>query len=203
MLYYNKSKPFALNKMTDRGAQLNLVNSQNPSGRVYWLTGLAGSGKSTLGQSLCQYFRDQQCASVYLDGDVLREVFGNGGYSRSERLDLAWRYSHLCQMLALQGISVVCATISLFHEVQTWNRQHLTNYTEILLKPSFEVLLQRNPKQLYSRALAGEIQNVVGIDIEPEWPLNPDLVLEISAEISAETLFQKCLLDLGLTPRKP
>ncbi len=181
---------------------MNWLNTPPDSGKVYWLTGLAGSGKSSLGQSLFQYFRDQDCASVYLDGDVLREVFGNSGYTRSERLDLAWRYSHLCQMLAVQGICVVCATISLFHEVQTWNRLHLPHYTEILLKPSFEVLLQRNPKQLYSRALAGEIQNVVGVDIEPEWPHNPDLVLEISAAISAEALFQKCLLDLGLTPRK-
>ncbi len=202
MLYYNKSKPFALNKLTDRGAQLNLVNSQNHSGRVYWLTGLAGSGKSTLGRQLFQFFRDQGKAGVYLDGDVLREVFGKSGYSRAERLDLAWRYSHLSHMLAVQGINVVCATISLFHEVQAWNRQHLPNYTEIVLKPPFEVLLERNPKQLYSRALAGEIQNVVGVDIEPEWPLNPELSLAENPEISAEALFQKCLLDLGLTPRK-
>src|SRR3990167_9023119 len=105
-------------------------------------------------------------------------------------------------MLAVQGINVVCATISLFHEVQAWKRQHLPNYTEIVLKPPFEVLLERNPKQLYSRALAGEIQNVVGVDIEPEWPLNPELSLAENPEISAEAPFQKCLLDLGLTPRK-
>ncbi|MBT9544228.1 MAG: adenylyl-sulfate kinase [Candidatus Sericytochromatia bacterium] len=169
---------------------------------VYWITGLAGSGKSTLGRQLFQFVRTQGLAVVYLDGDVLREVFGKTGYSRTERLDLAWRYSHLSHMLAIQGINVVCATISLFHEVQAWNRQHLPGYAEIVLKPPFEVLLQRNPKQLYSRGLAGEIQNVVGIDIEPEWPLNPELVLEVSPEISAEALFQKCLLDLGLTPLK-
>jgi len=169
---------------------------------VYWITGLAGSGKSTLGRQLFQFFRVQGKAVVYLDGDVLREVFGKSGYSRIERLDLAWRYSHLSHMLAIQGVNVVCATISLFHEVQAWNREHLPGYTEIFLNVPFEILLERNPKQLYSRGLSGEIQNVVGIDIEPEWPLNPDLVLAVSPEISAEALFQKCLLDLGLTPRK-
>lgn len=63
---------------------------------------------------------------VYLDGDVLREVFGNNqDYSRQGRLNLAWRYSHLCHMLVVQGLTVVCATISLFHEIQAWNRKHL------------------------------------------------------------------------------
>ncbi|MGE3728914.1 MAG: adenylyl-sulfate kinase [Candidatus Sericytochromatia bacterium] len=169
---------------------------------VFWITGLAGSGKSTLGQRLCQFLREQNIAVVYLDGDVLREVFGSSGYTRSERLVLAWKYSHLCHMLAVQGLSVVSATISLFHEVQAWNRLNLPGYTEIVLNVPFDLLLQRNPKQLYSRALAGEISDVVGVDIDPEWPLKPELALQVTQEISAEALFQTCLEALGLNALK-
>jgi len=179
-----------------------MAETPHLSGRVFWLTGLSGSGKSTLGKQLSQFFRDQKMAVIYLDGDILRDVFGQSGYTRSERLALAWKYSHLCQMLAVQGSTVVCATISLFHEVQAWNRLNLPGYTEILLNPPFDLLLQRNPKQLYSRALAGEISDVVGVDIAPEWPLEPEVVLQVTPEISAEVLFQTCLEALGLSTLK-
>lgn len=177
-------------------------NSNSTNGSVYWITGLAGSGKSTLGRQLTQYLREQRLPVVYLDGDVMREVFGSGNYTRADRLALAWRYSHLCHMLAIQGLNVVCATISLFHEIQAWNRKHQPGYFEICLNVPFEELLKRNPKKLYSRALSGEITNVVGVDIEPEWPLNPDIVLHYSKDVSAETQFQRCLLHLGLTPHQ-
>ncbi|PIQ27994.1 adenylyl-sulfate kinase [bacterium (Candidatus Blackallbacteria) CG17_big_fil_post_rev_8_21_14_2_50_48_46] len=161
--------------------------------KVYWLTGLAGSGKSTLGKQLWQTLRSAGQATVYLDGDVLREVFGKTkGYSRAERLELAWRYSHMCHMLSIQGLNVVCATISLFHEVQAWNRKNLPGYIEIFLDTPFEILQERDQKSLYSKALAGEIKEVVGVDIEPEWPQKPDIHLVYQPGLSPE----ECFIDL-------
>lgn len=172
---------------------------KNKAVRVFWLTGLAGSGKSTLGKALQSHFISQGWPVVYLDGDQLREVFGNNqDYSRQGRLELAWRYSHLCHMLATQGLNVICATISLFHEIQTWNRKHLPGYTEIVLDVPFEILLQRDPKQLYSRALKGELTEVIGVDLEPEWPLHPDLVLSCQDNPSPEILLTQLLTHFHL-----
>ena len=73
-------------------------------GRLYWITGLAGAGKTTIGTLLYQYLKEQYSNTVIFDGDVLRQVFGNDlGYSREERFQCAMRYSRLCKLLVEIG----------------------------------------------------------------------------------------------------
>jgi adenylylsulfate kinase-like enzyme len=80
-------------------------------------------------------------------------------------------------MLTEQGIDVVIATISMFHEVREWNRKNIENYNEIYIKVPMEVLITRDQKNLYSRAFRGEIEHVMGVDIEIEEPINPDVII--------------------------
>jgi cytidine diphosphoramidate kinase len=148
-------------------------------GTVYWLTGLSGAGKTTLGVLLFKHFKKIEKNVVYLDGDELREVFGGiHGHTLEERNQLAMKYSRLCKMLSSQGIDVICATISMFHNVRKWNRDHIENYIEIFVKVPIEVLIERDQKKLYSRSLKGELDNVMGINAKVENPLNPDIVLD-------------------------
>ncbi|MDH5544007.1 MAG: adenylyl-sulfate kinase [Gammaproteobacteria bacterium] len=147
-------------------------------GHVYWITGLAGAGKTTIGRLLHTHLQSIGQASVYLDGDVLREVFGHTqSHSLEQRRQLASQYGKMCHMLATQGIDVVCATISMFDDVRAWNRQEIRHYHEIYLKVPIDVLVQRDQKALYSRAIAGQVSNVMGIDIPVEEPKCPDLEL--------------------------
>eukprot|EP00003_Mantamonas_plastica_P028034 TRINITY_DN6197_c0_g1_i1.p7 TRINITY_DN6197_c0_g1~~TRINITY_DN6197_c0_g1_i1.p7 ORF type:complete len:179 (-),score=4.89 TRINITY_DN6197_c0_g1_i1:4146-4682(-) len=147
-------------------------------GTVYWITGLSGSGKSTIGSLLCKRLRQDSDNVVYLDGDVLRSVFGNkNGHSIEERHDLAMQYARLCQMLSQQGMQVVCATISMFKDVRDWNRNNISDYKEIYLKVPIDVLIKRDQKGLYSRAMRKEIDNIIGIDLPFEEPDNSDIVL--------------------------
>jgi adenylylsulfate kinase len=148
-------------------------------GAVYWITGLSGAGKTTIGRLVFDELRRRTPAAVFLDGDILREVFGNDlGHSRADRLQSAMRNARLCRMLAEQGIDVVCATISLFRECQEWNRAHIARYFEVYLRVPMEVLVRRDQKQLYSRALRGEITDVIGVDLPVEEPQRPDLVID-------------------------
>ena len=133
---------------------------------------------------------------VFLDGDVLREVFGNDlGHSREERLKSAMRNSRLCKMLSDQGIDVVCATISLYRECQDWNRAHISGYHEIYLRVPMKVLVERDQKQLYSRALRGEVNDVMGIDLPVEEPARPEFIIDNDGsqapERIAQMLFEK------------
>ena len=107
------------------------------------------------------------------------------------------RISRLCHWLSQQGIPVVCATISLFHACQRWNREHLQGYCEILLRLPLDVLVRRDQKGLYSAALRGEIGNVMGVDLEPEWPERPDIILEISGEEPPQVILESLLNALG------
>ena len=131
-------------------------------GTVYWLTGLSGAGKTTIGKLIFKRFREKQnnilfrrfreekANILFLDGDTLREVFGNDlGYGKEDRLRCAMRYSRLCRLLSEQGQDVVICTISMFHEVREWNRKNIADYKEIYIEVPMEVLEQRNQKNLY------------------------------------------------------
>ncbi|MCA9394931.1 MAG: adenylyl-sulfate kinase [Candidatus Omnitrophica bacterium] len=145
-------------------------------GRVYWITGLSGAGKTTIAEALLKAIREAGQSAVFLDGDQLREVFGRReAYQREDRLDLALQYARLCKMLSEQGLTVICATISLFKEVHAWNREHIPGYTEIFLKVPLDVLRARDSKAIYSQAAEGKLQQVMGVDIPHDEPPSPDL----------------------------
>lgn len=147
-------------------------------GTVYWVTGLAGAGKTTIGGMLYHWLRRKSDAVVFLDGDRMRDVFGaNQEYDLKQRNMLAMQYARLCKMLCDQGITVVCATISMFHDVRKWNRENIGFYREIYLKVPLSVLAERDQKGLYSRLMRGEAANVMGVDIEFEEPVSPDLTI--------------------------
>lgn len=155
--------------------------------RVFWITGLSGSGKTTFSHILLKKLCTFNEKSILIDGDAIREIFNNeSDYSREARLKSAYQYSHLANFLVKQNINVVCSTISLFHEIQEYNRANIKNYVEIFLKTEISELIKRDNKKIYSKALSGELKNVVGIDIEPEFPKNPDLILDNVAQANLE-----------------
>lgn len=155
-------------------------------GRVFWITGLAGSGKSTISRDLTRALRARGRSVVYLDGDILRATVAEDiGHSIEDRIRVAGRYGRFCKMLSDQGVWVVAAFIALFHEAQRWNRENIDDYVEVFVSVPMEELIARDQKGLYSRARAGEIQNVVGIDIPAEFPETPELVVENHGEREA------------------
>ena len=164
------------------------------SASVFWITGLSGAGKTTVSKVLAKELRDQGCVVFELDGDVLREIIGhNSSHSVEERFKLAKTYGRFAHELSEQGIIVICATISMFYEVRDWNRENIEKYHEIYLKVPREVLEARDPKDIYKRVNAGELSNVVGIDIPMEEPKNPDLTIENYADITPEIVVKKIL----------
>ena len=154
------------------------------TGRVIWITGLSGTGKTTLARAVAAELRSDGRSVILLDGDELRAAIGGKtGHSEPERRELAERYSRLCRLFSSQGIHVICATMSLFHSVHEWNRINLPGYVEVYLKVEIQTLIARDPKGLYRRALSGEVSNVAGIDQLFEAPVAPDLVLENDVDL--------------------
>lgn len=153
---------------------------------VYWITGLAGAGKTTVGKKLYEILKQKKDNTVFLDGDVLRTVFSNLDYSLEGRRNIAYSYSRLCKLLDDQGIDVIICTISMFEEVRKWNRDNIQNYREIFLDVSYVELEQRNKKGLYKGAVASLPLNVVGVNVDAEFPVNPDLTIENYGEITPD-----------------
>lgn len=160
------------------------------SGMVYWMTGLSGAGKTTIGKLFFEKIRLKKDTVIFLDGDELRNVFGNDlGYSRDERFKCAMRYSKICRLLSRQGQDVVICTISMFDEVRSWNRQNIENYKEIYINVPMEVLEKRNQKGLYSN----KDKNIVGVDLKLELPKNSDIELVNDGTVTPEEQVDKLI----------
>lgn len=148
---------------------------------VFWIIGLAGAGKTTIAKSLYTRLKQENPSTVLLDGDAIREIMGGDlGFTLEDRRRNGWRICRMCKYFDDQGINVVCATLSQFHEQQNWNREHFSRYFEVYLDVDMNILVQRDQKGLYSSALAGKISNVVGVDMPFPLPISPDLQLDNS-----------------------
>ena len=151
--------------------------------KVYWFTGLSGAGKTTLGRLWYEHLQAENSFAVFLDGDVLRQVFGDDlGYSESDRRKSAMRNARLCEMLVKQGADVICCTISMFDSVREWNRENIPGYIEIYVRTSMETLKKRDQKGLYTSAR----NDVAGVNFNVEEPKNPDIILDNNGDITPE-----------------
>lgn len=145
---------------------------------VIWITGLAGSGKTTIAKKLYKILKNKYPQTVLLDGDNFREIVGSIGYTNEERLRGAYIFHNLCKYLDNEGLIVVCSVMVLFKEIQRLNRENFSKYIEIFLDVDMDTLIKRDKKSLYSKALKGETKNVVGIDLPWDKPENPEIILK-------------------------
>ena len=156
-------------------------------GRLYWVTGLSGAGKTTIGSLLYKHLKEKYPNTVIFDGDALRQAFGNDlGYSAEDRFQCAMRYARLCKLLAEQDIHVVCCTISMFDQVREWNRRNIENYSEIYIEVPLPVLEKRNQKNLYQ-----EVKD--GIQLSE----NPDIRLVNDGTETPEEMCRILIEELG------
>lgn len=152
---------------------------------VIWINGLSASGKSTIGLRLAEKLRKSRTNVVYLDGDILRDVWGDSlGHDIPSRHVNATRISNLCGLLDRQGIHVVAAVMSMFPEWQAWNRKTFSRYFEVFLDVPLEVLYRRESKGLYRGYRSGELKQVVGLDIPFPRPAQPDLVIDNTTDLA-------------------
>ena len=172
---------------------------ESRSGNVYWITGLAGAGKSTLARAWKNHLEQLGRRVIFLDGDEMRRAFGaDHGYSVSDRKAMSFKYGALCKMLSSQAVDVVIATISMFKSVHAWNRENIPNYREILIDTPKDILVERNQKGLYQ----GESRHVAGFTQTIEWPVDPDLRLS-GTESTAQQVVQlhKSFVDRSLAEK--
>ena len=159
-------------------------------GTVYWITGLAGAGKTTIGKALYERIKSYKDNVVLLDGDALRETIAfDLGYTQEDRYESANRNIRLCKLLADQGIDVICCTICMFENIRKWNRENNQQYVEVYLRVPMAVLKERNQKNLYEDSQ----DNLVGLGVGMEEPRNPDLVIDNDGSISPDEIIEMIL----------
>ncbi|MFW5488400.1 MAG: adenylyl-sulfate kinase [Desulfovibrio sp.] len=157
---------------------------------VFWLTGLSGSGKSTIAHEAEKALYDKGIRSYVFDGDNVRHgLCKNLGFSPEDRAENLRRISEVASLFVANGTVCFCAFIAPLHSDRELIRSILgDDYHEIFVSCPLEVCETRDVKGYYKRARAGEIKNYTGISAPYDVPVEPDLVVHTEKESVAESV---------------
>lgn len=154
-------------------------------GCVIWLTGLSGSGKSTIGHALEKRLFDSGRLATVLDGDNVRHGLNNDlGFSPEDRDENIRRVGEVAALMARAGLVTVVTFISPYRDARNRARQAAGElpFFEVSVEAPFEECARRDPKGLYAKARAGQIKNFTGVDAPYEAPEQPELVLQTASQ---------------------
>ena len=171
-------------------------NLLKQKGVVIWFTGLSSSGKSTIAHAVEEELYRRGHLSYVLDGDNIRHGLNkNLGFSPEDREENIRRIGEVASLFAKAGLITMTAFISPYRKDRDKARQLNEDgeFIEIFVKVSLDMAEQRDPKGLYKKARAGEIQEFTGISAPYEEPLKPELVIdtdELSLDKSKEIVIQ-------------
>ena len=155
---------------------------------VIWFTGLSGAGKTTLAEKLAAYLKEKGVKCELLDGDTVRNIFPQTGFTKKERDEHVKRMGFLASMLERNGITVIASFISPYRESRDFVRKMCRNFVEVYVSTSLEVCEKRDVKGLYKKARRGEIKSFTGIDDPYEAPLHPEITINTAEETVEESL---------------
>ncbi|MBN6889522.1 adenylylsulfate kinase [Cytobacillus horneckiae] len=161
---------------------------------MIWLTGLSGSGKSTIANMVQNYLHEKGISVYLLDGDNLRHgINKNLSFSEEDRKENIRRTAEIGKLFVDAGVVVLAALISPFDIDRQLARSiyNSDEFIEVFIDCSLDVCENRDPKGLYKKARAGKIKQFTGIDQAYEKPANPEIIIETdkySVEESANIL---------------
>ena len=159
---------------------------------VLWFTGLSGSGKSTVSKWVAGSLRARGLRVEELDGDSIRDMFPNTGFSKAERDTHIRRVGYLASRLEQNGVFVVASFVSPYRESRDFVRGLCRDFLEVHVATPLEECERRDVKGLYAKARRGEIRNFTGIDDPYEPPAAPELVIDTSV-VSVEEAGRRVL----------
>lgn len=149
----------------------------DPSGATIWLTGLSGSGKTTIARALHAALLDAGRRAEVLDGDEIRRTMNADlGFSQADRDANVRRIGFIARLLSRNGVIVIVASISPSGAVRREVREsHESRFLEVFVDCPLDELRARDPKGLYKRAMAGELTGLTGVDAPYDRPSEPDV----------------------------
>jgi len=154
-------------------------------GGIIWLTGLSGSGKSTVARRVETLLLESGTFCTVLDGDNVRHGLNRDlGFAPEDRAENIRRVSEVAGLICASNVVVITAFISPYRADRDVARAVVPpgRFLEVHLAATTEVCAARDPKGLYKKAYSGEIENFTGVSAPYEAPLNPELVLDTGIE---------------------
>lgn len=172
--------------------------------KVIWMTGLSGSGKTTIAIALEQKLRDKGFLTQVLDGDNVRTGINNNlGFTVEDRTENIRRIAEVSKLFANCGIITINCFVSPTIEIRGQAKEIIgeTDFIEVFVNTPIDICEQRDVKGLYKKARAGEIKNFTGIDSPFEAPLNPTVdvkTADLSIEQAANQILENILPKISV-----
>jgi adenylyl-sulfate kinase len=158
-------------------------------GFTLWFTGLSGSGKSAIADEIAKILVHRGLKVERLDGDIVRKSLTKDlGFTKEDRDKNIERVTFVAKLLSRNGVATIVSFISPYIEKRDNARKETTNFIEVFAKCPLEVLVERDVKGLYKKAMAGEIANFTGVSDPYEDPPNPEIVVETDKETLEESV---------------
>jgi len=168
--------------------------------KIIWFTGLSGSGKTTLANGLESYLKNKEVTVKIIDGDAIRENNKINSFDKVDIINNNERIIELCKKLQMEYDYLLVTVIAPFNQTrQKARRIFAKNYIEVYLKANLEIVIKRDTKGLYEKALAGKLNNMIGLDpiVPYEEPDRSEIVINTGYEKPEESLNRLIkLLDL-------
>ena len=158
-------------------------------GILFWITGLSGSGKTAIAKKIQKKISHLYGPTIELSGDDFRKIFRLNKYTKKARIEYLLKYLHFCKLITNQKINLIFNLIGMYNRARRWNRKNIDNYVEIYIKADIHKIIKLKRKATYLK----NKKNIVGLDIKPEFPKKPNIVIKNDFNKSTDKLAKELL----------
>ena len=161
------------------------LKRSNKKGILFFITGLAGSGKTAIAKKIKKKIIRLYGPTLLINGDDVRKISSFHKYTYEDRLSLSKKFCKFAKFVTNQKINVIFASVGMMHKTRKWYKNSVDNYIEIYIKTDLNKIIKLKRKKLYHNKKSGD---VVGITIKPEFPKQPDIIIDNDFKKSTNTL---------------
>lgn len=168
------------------------------NGFVIWITGLPGSGKRALANATAERLRQRGRQVEVIDSGALRDtpLASSVGFSREERNQNCLRHAYAAKLLANNGVVAIVSAVSPYRDARQALRKQIGAFAEVAVTTPKAVCIDRDTRDVWARALRGEIRNFTGVDDPYEPPSSPEFAVDLQ-DTDAETAARALIAELA------
>lgn len=163
-------------------------------GLFFFVTGLAGSGKTTICSHLHKKISKKYGATIIISGDDIRRVYKNRKFTKQDRIEFAKKKLKFCQYIVKQGVNIIYTTISLSNKTRNLNKKGIKNFILIFIQANLKKIIKFKKKMIYHKK---NQKNIWGIHLKPEFPKRADILIRNDFKKTTKTLSDELLIKIN------
>jgi len=171
------------------------IKFNKKKGILFWITGLSGSGKTTIAKKIKKNISEIYGPTIEISGDDFRKAFKlnkSKDFSHKSRLNNLWKYHQFCKLITDKKINLIFSIMGLYSRARQWNKKNIENYIEIYIKTDIKKIMNQKKKEIHLK----KKKNVVGYDIKAELPKEPHVKVVNNFDKNLDELSKQILFKI-------